>query len=199
MAGKRDQKKREVFDALYQSALRLFDSKGYDAVTVSEITRAAGVAKGTFFNHFPAKADILAEWYRRLMADVMDTPATDDSLPLAEAALEVAHQTISLSAASPQLWQATTQLSPVTPSIQTVEAENDRAVRNHYIRLARRAISKGHLPSDTDPDKLGDLYLTLFTGTVRQCVVTGRREEILPDLKRRFEALASIAARTGLP
>ncbi|KCZ55908.1 hypothetical protein HY29_09895 [Hyphomonas beringensis] len=199
MAGKRDKKKREVFDALYQSALNLFDNKGYDAVTVYEITQEAGVAKGTFFNHFPAKADILAEWYRRLIADVMAASPADDKRPLAEATLELARRTIGLTSSSPQLWQATTQLSPVTLSIQAVEAENDRAVRDHYISLAKQAVSRGDLPPDTDVNALGDLYLTLFTGTVRQCVVTGRQNEIMSDLKTRFVALADMAARRGLP
>ena len=76
MAGKRDTKKREVFEALYAAAIALFEEKGYDTVTVAEITRAAGVAKGTFFNHFPSKADILAEWYRRLIATAFETAKT---------------------------------------------------------------------------------------------------------------------------
>jgi len=41
-----------------------FREQGYDATSVSELTRAAGVAKGTFFNHFPTKEHILASWFR---------------------------------------------------------------------------------------------------------------------------------------
>ena len=40
---------------IYQAAIELFVKKGFDDVTVDEITRRADVAKGTFFNYFPTK------------------------------------------------------------------------------------------------------------------------------------------------
>jgi AcrR family transcriptional regulator len=54
----------QVRSRLYDSALDRFRHQGYDATSVSELTRAAGVAKGTFFNHFPTKEHILASWFR---------------------------------------------------------------------------------------------------------------------------------------
>ncbi len=54
----------QVRSSLYTSALSRFRDQGYDATSVSELTRAAGVAKGTFFNHFPTKEHILASWFR---------------------------------------------------------------------------------------------------------------------------------------
>jgi mycofactocin system transcriptional regulator len=40
-----------------QAALGLFARKGFDRVTVAEITEAAGIGRRTFFRHFPSKAD----------------------------------------------------------------------------------------------------------------------------------------------
>jgi AcrR family transcriptional regulator len=40
-----------------------FREQGYEATPISELTREAGVAKGTFFNHFPSKEHILASWF----------------------------------------------------------------------------------------------------------------------------------------
>ncbi len=53
----------QVRTRLYEGALIRFRDQGYDATSVSELTRAAGVAKGTFFNHFPTKEHILASWF----------------------------------------------------------------------------------------------------------------------------------------
>jgi AcrR family transcriptional regulator len=53
----------QVRSRLYEGALTRFRDQGYDATSVSELTRAAGVAKGTFFNHFPTKEHILASWF----------------------------------------------------------------------------------------------------------------------------------------
>jgi AcrR family transcriptional regulator len=200
MAGKRDRKKREVFEALYEAAIDLFEDMGYEAVTVADITRAAGVAKGTFFNHFPSKADILAEWYRRLVADAVtpgDSPA--DARTLTDAALETCRRTISLCEASPQLWEAKTRLSATSPAIQAVEAQNDAIVHETFETQVERAIARGTLPEKTNPQIIADLMLTLFTGTVRQCVVTGQSGNILRDTEERFRAIEHLAADKPLP
>jgi AcrR family transcriptional regulator len=50
---------RRTRDAILDAALKLFDEKGFDLVTIDAITRAAGVAKGSFYTYFAAKSDII--------------------------------------------------------------------------------------------------------------------------------------------
>lgn len=45
-------------DVLEEAAFELFLEQGYDGTTVAQIARRAGVSRGTFFNYFPAKADV---------------------------------------------------------------------------------------------------------------------------------------------
>jgi AcrR family transcriptional regulator len=59
MVGKREQGKVERKERLYESALSLFRGQGYEMTTVDQITRQAGLAKGTFFNYFPTKDSVL--------------------------------------------------------------------------------------------------------------------------------------------
>jgi len=65
-----------VGEKLFAVALSRIRQKGFDGVTVSEITREAGVAKGTFFNYFRSKDHILSEYLKRtiekLLAEVED-------------------------------------------------------------------------------------------------------------------------------
>jgi len=59
MVGKREQGKVERKERLYEAALNLFRGQGYEMTTVDQITRQAGLAKGTFFNYFPTKDSVL--------------------------------------------------------------------------------------------------------------------------------------------
>jgi len=44
---------------ILEAGLKLFAEKGYNGSTTAEIARAAGVADGTIFRHFPTKKDLL--------------------------------------------------------------------------------------------------------------------------------------------
>ncbi|MGW3204247.1 TetR/AcrR family transcriptional regulator [Streptomyces sp. NPDC001135] len=61
-AGRRERNKQRIRKRLYDAALSLFAEQGYDATTIDEIADRADVARGTFFNHFHRKEDLIAEW-----------------------------------------------------------------------------------------------------------------------------------------
>ncbi len=56
---RRERAKVDRRERLYEAAMVLFRTKGYEATTVAEISQLAGLAKGTFFNYFPTKDAIL--------------------------------------------------------------------------------------------------------------------------------------------
>lgn len=70
----RQAQKTETRRALEQAALRCFAATGWEATTVGAIAKAAGVAHGTFYVHFPTKealADaLLAEFNANFAARV---------------------------------------------------------------------------------------------------------------------------------
>lgn len=60
---------------LYTSALELFAEQGYEGTTIDQITERADVARGTFFNHFQRKEDLVTTWAeqrRNKLQDFMD-------------------------------------------------------------------------------------------------------------------------------
>lgn len=46
-------------ETLAEAACELFLEKGYDATSVADITRRAGVSRSSFFNYFASKSDVL--------------------------------------------------------------------------------------------------------------------------------------------
>lgn len=58
--GRRERRRRETRERIFRAAARLFAEHGFAATTVEDITEAADVGKGTFFNYFPSKEHVLA-------------------------------------------------------------------------------------------------------------------------------------------
>src|SRR5437773_891865 len=56
---RRQRRSAEIRERLFRAALNLFAKKGFAETTVEDITEAADVGKGTFFNYFPSKEHIL--------------------------------------------------------------------------------------------------------------------------------------------
>ncbi|WP_203293165.1 TetR/AcrR family transcriptional regulator [Maricaulis parjimensis] len=192
MTGKRETKKRAVRKALYEAAVQLIEHHGYEAVSVDQIVALAGVAKGTFFNHFPGKADVLADWYRAAMQGGLETDLSGiPSLP--EQWLALARASVSGAAASPRMWTAKSEQAPATPSIQAVEREIDVALLERMTQLARNA----GFDRATDPAALADLGLTLITGTIREAQVTGQADRLDDRLGERLRTLCTLAGYTG--
>ena len=63
--------KRKIFE----TSMRLFAQKGYDATSIEEITATVGVAKGTLYYHFSSKEEIfnfLVEEGMKLLKNSID-------------------------------------------------------------------------------------------------------------------------------
>ena len=58
--GRRERKAAETRLRLFRCALQLFAEHGFPNVTVEDITEAADVGKGTFFNYFKSKDHVLS-------------------------------------------------------------------------------------------------------------------------------------------
>jgi AcrR family transcriptional regulator len=61
--GTRARNKESKQRRIVETALDLFQTKGFDKTTTREIARRAGIAEGTLFNYFPTKEDIALHFF----------------------------------------------------------------------------------------------------------------------------------------
>src|SRR5438270_4285476 len=71
-AALRDERRAQLVNA----ARDVFGGKGYHAATVDDITRAAGVAKGTFYLYFDEKREVYYDLVRSFLQHVKDIGAS---------------------------------------------------------------------------------------------------------------------------
>jgi AcrR family transcriptional regulator len=72
-ADRRQRRSAETRERLFRAALKLFGQKGFAETTVEDITNAADVGKGTFFNYFPSKEHILIAFSDMQVGKLQDT------------------------------------------------------------------------------------------------------------------------------
>jgi AcrR family transcriptional regulator len=82
---RRSRRSAELRDRLFRAALDQFAKKGFAETTVEDITSAADVGKGTFFNYFPSKDHILLAFAEmqlsRLRTAVDEAHKTSEPMP----------------------------------------------------------------------------------------------------------------------
>jgi AcrR family transcriptional regulator len=69
--GRRARKREQVARHLTTIAFRLFETHGYEAVTMERIATEADVAKATLYSYFPVKESLLASRFREEIASGM--------------------------------------------------------------------------------------------------------------------------------
>jgi AcrR family transcriptional regulator len=70
LRNRRERHRVETRERIYRAALQIFAERGYLETTVEDITEAADVGKGTFFNYFPTKEHVLATYGEQRVAAI---------------------------------------------------------------------------------------------------------------------------------
>lgn len=81
MTTARKKQAAETRQKIFDTAIELFDKKGYENVSIVEICEKAGVSTGAYYHHFSAKDQILLEDFLR--ADDVYRHSLDDIAALA--------------------------------------------------------------------------------------------------------------------
>ncbi|WP_027344639.1 TetR/AcrR family transcriptional regulator [Hamadaea tsunoensis] len=183
-----------------QVATRLFLERGFDAVTVAEVARAAGVSSVTVFKHFPRKEDLLldreidaADILRSAVRDRAD--GTDVRASLREASLRLLDERHALSGVA----------DGSVPFFRTVAASPALIARAREIAAELQQTLTVEL--DRDPRFAGDPalfaaffvagYGTVLVETARRLVAGDPADAVAADHRVRVERLFQ-ALREGV-
>ncbi len=170
----REQKKIELKLALYDAAVRLFENEGYEATTVQQISDEVGVAKGTFFNHFPSKEHVINEWYNRITAKAIANARKRDGLPAKRAIAELFADMSGQAVASPELMIATSR-NHSTALLLDASRRQVTAVQQFLSEQCLGAKERGEIAGDTDIEFFVQLLTSVLSGTSRAWALSVER------------------------
>jgi AcrR family transcriptional regulator len=192
---RRERRRLEVSGRVLEAAEALFVEKGFDETTVAEICDAADVAYGTFFNHFPAKSDLLLALGRRAVAEISQELGALSRRPAAlDDALTLLFEGFAerLEAASP----GERALAARVESLSFTEAHEDRDHGFHaaFVGFIRDGVAAGRVRADIPPETLADVLASAYATMGLSWV----HMQDFP-VRRRARALAGLLGETLAP
>lgn len=164
--GRRERRRAETRDRLFHAALALFAERGYLATTVEDITEAADVGKGTFFNYFPTKEHVLATYGSERIAAVERSlkEARAGKRPVLDVLRDLATDLAGQSSERPELlraiYAAHASCAPVRAELQT-RLKRARELMAEILELAQE---RGEVRRDLSAQELGGLIQMVFMG-----------------------------------
>ncbi|MEY9847849.1 TetR/AcrR family transcriptional regulator [Streptacidiphilus sp. MAP5-3] len=188
--GRRERSKQRVHDRLYTSALELFAEQGYEHTTIDQITERADVARGTFFNHFQRKEDLVTTWAHRRQEQLREfmeksLAHTDDGTTV---------QLERCMSALADFNEADNNLTPVmlaawVKSGQPLQEETEYA-SHVFVRVLSAGRDRGDVASDVDPVMAGNMLRDAYLGLLYRW--SQATDEVVP-LHAELRALLRIA------
>jgi AcrR family transcriptional regulator len=144
---------RATRQAILDAAEQVFDEYTFDRASVSEITRRAGVAQGTFYLYFPDKKAVFAELVISLSHGLRSAIAgaiegESDRIAAERRGFEVFFDYIDRHRS---FYKLVGESEFVDPSLHRWYYER---FGEGYAKGIRRAIEAGQIPGDVDPEAL---------------------------------------------
>ena len=165
---RRRRRSAAIRERLFRASLELFAQKGFAETTVEDITEAADVGKGTFFNYFPSKDHILLAFVEmqlgKLEAAIEMARQTDEPMPefLRSLGIRMSQEPTRNPAIIRALLQAYLSTTPVR------EAMMDLQKRMHGLHtlMIQLGQDRGEIRSDLPAAEIAHVFRQTIFGTL---------------------------------
>jgi len=157
-------------DKLLESAATLFLEKGYDAISVNDICKHAGVSKGSFYHYFETKQvlfmTLMENWSNKVMQSVLSQPISDDSVAK-EILIEMPHHFNEAFAVIPKGFSILVDFwrqAMSDPAIWKMAVDPYRYFTGFFIRIIQTGKLDGSIRQDVESEVLARLLVAVAMG-----------------------------------
>jgi AcrR family transcriptional regulator len=181
---------REVLRGrIYDTAIAEFRARGYEGATIEAIALRAGVAKGTLFNFYRTKLDVLIEYYWDLDARVAPLREKLDARRPVRALVAYADAVEKLVREEGRLGIDLLDQTVDNAALRDVDHRSGESDEKDYARFFARCRDAGTVRANIDPERAGAMFLDLWSGSVRRWMAADRKGSIAAILKPKLEDL----------
>ncbi len=165
---RRQRRSSEIRERLFRAALDLFAQKGFVETTVEDITEAADVGKGTFFNYFPSKDHILLAFGEmqlgKLEAAIEMARRTNEPMPdfLRSLGVRMTQEPTRNPAIIRALLQAYLSTTPVRAAMIDLQ-KRVHALHTQMIQLGQ---DRGEIRNDLPATEIANVFRQTIFGTL---------------------------------
>lgn len=139
-------------ERIVRDAQALVSKGGFRSVAISDVARRARLAVGSVYRHFPSKAELFAEVFRRASGHEVQVTA-DAGATREHAADQLAHaiDTFARRALESPTLAYALLAEPVDPAIEAERLLFRRSYRDAFARFIEGGVGRGELPSQDAP------------------------------------------------
>lgn len=181
LADRRARRGAVIREALFRAALDLFAEKGFAETTVEDITEAADVGKGTFFNYFPSKEHLLVAFsdmqIGKLQAAVDVVLESNQPMPSFLRSLSL--NMTSEPARNPSIVRALLQANLSSPSVREIMRRNHERGHALLTKLVEAGQQRGEIRNDLPAGEIAHVFRQTVLGTLLMWSVWG--DSSLPE------------------
>ncbi|MGC1462976.1 MAG: TetR/AcrR family transcriptional regulator [Terracidiphilus sp.] len=166
--GRRERRAAATRLRLFRCALRLFAKRGFQNVTVEDVTEAADVGKGTFFNYFESKDHVLGVMAEIQLGKVREAAARVHlgNQPIYTVLHRLAQRLAEEPGRSPGLARAFISSFLTSPSVREILKRNMQEGRKAIGRLIAEGQRRGEIDPRLKPAKVAPQFLQTCIGSV---------------------------------
>ena len=149
----------EADDAILTSAFAVFAECGFDGMTVEGVAARAGVGKGTIYRRYPNKLDLViaaSTYFAQEREPSPDTGTIAGDLRVLIDRLIAVFTNSPVGTALPMMIAERKRL----PELAAAHDEITARKRERYRAVIRRAITRGELRPDADPELVIDTFVS---------------------------------------
>ncbi len=165
---RRQRRSADIRERLFRAALELFAEKGFAETTVEDITEAADVGKGTFFNYFPSKDHILLAFGEmqlcKLEAAIEMARRAGEPMPdfLRSLGVRMAQEPTRNPAIIRALLQAYLSTTPVRAAMMDLQ----RRIHSLHTQMIQLGQDRGEIRNDLPAAEIAQVFRQTIFGTL---------------------------------